>query len=114
MPNLNKVMLMGNLTRDPEIKYTPKGTAIAEFGLAVNRNYKDADGAWQEETEWFRVVVFGQQAERAADDEAPFSERTNTEDPRAVGLIKASACTETNRSAFTRRAFCTRWCNGMK
>ena len=39
MPNLNKVMLMGNLTRDPEIKYTPKGTAICQFGMAINRNF---------------------------------------------------------------------------
>ena len=49
MPNLNKVMLMGNLTRDPEIKYTPKGTAIAAFGLAVNRSYTLENGEKREE-----------------------------------------------------------------
>ena len=50
MANLNRVLLIGNLTRDPETKYTPHGTAIAEFGLAVNRVWKDAEGERQEET----------------------------------------------------------------
>src|SRR4030095_497517 len=49
MASYNKVMLIGNLTRDPEIKYTPKGTAIADIGLAVNRNYTTASGETREE-----------------------------------------------------------------
>lgn len=65
--SLNKAMIIGNLGRDPEMRYTPNGQAVTQFTVAVNRNYKDQDGAWQEETEWFRVVVFGQQAERAAE-----------------------------------------------
>ena len=44
MANLNKVMLMGNLTRDPEVRYTPKGTAVAELGLAINRVYSAENG----------------------------------------------------------------------
>ncbi|MBO7524341.1 MAG: single-stranded DNA-binding protein, partial [Verrucomicrobia bacterium] len=44
MPNFNKVLLMGNLTRDPELRYTPSGTPVATFGLAVNRTWKDANG----------------------------------------------------------------------
>ena len=65
MGSVNKVILVGNLGRDPEMRYTPNGQAVTQFTVAVNRNYKDQDGAWQEETEWFRVVVFGQQAEHA-------------------------------------------------
>ncbi len=65
--SLNKAMIIGNLGRDPEMRYTPNGQAVTQFTVAVNRNYNDQDGAWQEETEWFRVVVFGPQAERAAE-----------------------------------------------
>jgi single-strand DNA-binding protein len=63
MPNLNKVMLMGNLTRDPEVKYTPKGTAIAEFGLAVNRNYTTESGEKREEVTFLDIEAFGRVAE---------------------------------------------------
>ena len=63
MPNLNKVMLMGNLTRDPEIKYTPKGTAIAHFGLAVNRNYSTESGEKREEVTFIDVEAWGRTAE---------------------------------------------------
>ena len=65
--SLNKAMIIGNLGRDPEMRYTPSGQAVTQFTVAVNRNYKDQTGEWQEETEWFRVVVWGQQAERAAE-----------------------------------------------
>ncbi|MEA2538499.1 MAG: single-strand DNA-binding protein [Chloroflexota bacterium] len=64
---LNKAMIIGNLGRDPEMRYTPNGQAVTQFTVAVNRNYKNQTGEWQEETEWFRVVVWGQQAERAAE-----------------------------------------------
>lgn len=63
MPNLNKVMLMGNLTRDPEIKYTPKGTAIADIGLAVNRNYTTDSGEKREEVTFVDVTLWGRVAE---------------------------------------------------
>ena len=65
--SLNKCMIIGNLGRDPEMRYTPSGQAVTQFTVAVNRNYKDQQGERQEETEWFRVVVWGQQAERAAE-----------------------------------------------
>ncbi len=65
MPNLNKVMLMGNLTRDPEVKYTPKGTAVAEIGLAINRFYSSEQGERREETTFVDVELWGQQAELA-------------------------------------------------
>src|SRR5947207_6773712 len=63
MPNLNKVMLIGNLTRDPEIKYTPKGTAIADIGLAVNRNYTTESGEKREEVTFIDVTLWGRVAE---------------------------------------------------
>ena len=64
MPNLNKVMLMGNLTRDPEIKYTPKGTAIANFGIAVNRTFTTAEGGEKrEEVTFIDLEAFGRTAE---------------------------------------------------
>ena len=63
MPNYNKVILMGNLTRDPEVRYTSGGTAIAKLGLAVNRRWKNKEGQMQEETAFVDVDAFGKQAE---------------------------------------------------
>lgn len=63
MPNLNKVMLIGNVTRDPEIKYTPKGAAIADIGLAINRNYTTEAGEKREETTFCDVTLWGKVAE---------------------------------------------------
>jgi single-strand DNA-binding protein len=65
--SLNKAMIIGNLGRDPEMRYTPGGQAVTQFTVAVNRNYKGQNGEWQEETEWFRVVVWAAMAERAAE-----------------------------------------------
>ena len=65
MANLNKVMLIGNLTRDIELKYTPKGSAIAELGLAINRKYKTDSGEMKEETTFVDVTLWGRQAEIA-------------------------------------------------
>jgi len=65
--SLNTCMIIGNLGRDPEMRYTPSGQAVTQFTVAVNRNYKDSQGERQEETEWFRVVAWGQQAEFAAE-----------------------------------------------
>lgn len=63
---LNKVILVGNLTRDPELKALPTGSKVANFSLATNRVYKDANGAKKEEVEFHNVVVFGKQAENSA------------------------------------------------
>ena len=63
---LNKVLLYGNLTRDPEQRSLPNGTAVTNFSLATNRIYKDANGARQEQVEYHNIVVFGRQAETSA------------------------------------------------
>lgn len=65
MANLNKVLLIGNLTRDPELRYTPKGTAVADLGLAVNRRVSDGAGNWSDETTFVDVTVWGTTAENA-------------------------------------------------
>ncbi len=65
MANLNKVMLIGNLTRDPELRHTPKGTAVAEISLAINRVWKDEQGQKQEDTTYVDVTLWGRQAEVA-------------------------------------------------
>ncbi|HEX5465624.1 MAG TPA: single-stranded DNA-binding protein [Candidatus Limnocylindrales bacterium] len=65
--SLNKCMIIGNLGRDPEMRYTASGTAVTQFSVAVNRNTRDENGEWKKETEWFRVVLFRDQAERAAE-----------------------------------------------
>lgn len=66
MASFNKVILVGNLTRDPELRYTPKGTAIARIGLAVNRKYKDANGQLQEEVSFIDADAWSSQAETIA------------------------------------------------
>ena len=63
---LNKAFIFGNLTRDPEQKSLPNGTAVTNFSLATNRVYKDAAGAKQEQVEYHNIVVFGRQAETSA------------------------------------------------
>lgn len=60
---LNKAMIIGNLGRDPELRYTQSGTPVANFSIATNRKWKDNSGQLQEQTEWHRIVVFGRQAE---------------------------------------------------
>ncbi len=66
MPNYNKVILMGNLTRDPEVRYASSGNAIAKLGIAVNRYWRNKDGQQQEETTFVDVDAFGRQAETIA------------------------------------------------
>lgn len=63
MATLNKVMLIGNLTRDPELRYVPSGSAVATFTLAVNRVYKTQTGEKKEQTSFIRIVVWGRRAE---------------------------------------------------
>ena len=64
---LNKVMLIGNLGADPEIRYAASGTAIASLRLATNERRRNRDGEWEDVTEWHRVVLFGKQAEMCKD-----------------------------------------------
>ena len=66
MASLNKVFLLGNLTRDPERSYTPKGMALTKFGMAVNHVYTTEGGERREEANFFDIVVWGKQAEAAA------------------------------------------------
>lgn len=63
MANLNRILLIGNLTRDPELRVTPKGTSICQFGLAVNRTFKDGAGKSREETTFIDIEAWGRQGE---------------------------------------------------
>jgi len=65
--SLNKMMIIGNLGADPELRYTPSGKAVTNLRVAVNSNRKGPDGEWVEETLWLRVEVWDQAAERAAE-----------------------------------------------
>ncbi|NQU09797.1 single-stranded DNA-binding protein [bacterium] len=65
MASYNKVMLIGNLTRDPEVRYTPKGTAVGNIGLAVNRSWTTDTGEQREEVTFVDIEVWGRQAETA-------------------------------------------------
>src|SRR5258708_7013247 len=56
--SVNKVILIGNLGKDPEVKYTPQGTPVAKLTLATNERYKDKDGQWQDRTQWHNVVLW--------------------------------------------------------
>lgn len=63
---INKVILVGNLGQDPELKYTQSGIAVATLSVATNRSWRDKDDNWQDETEWHRVIVWAQAAERCS------------------------------------------------
>jgi len=65
--SVNKVILIGNLGKDPEVKYTPGGTAMAKFSLATNERYKDKNGEMQERTEWHNIVAWQRTAEIAGE-----------------------------------------------
>jgi single-strand DNA-binding protein len=65
--SVNKVILIGNLGKDPEVKYTPSGTAMAKFSLATNERYKDKSGEFQERTEWHNIVAWQRLAEIAGE-----------------------------------------------
>jgi len=67
MASLNKVMLIGNLGKDPEVRYTPGGTAVASFSLATSEKFKNKNGEFEEKTEWHNVVLWGRQAEIAGE-----------------------------------------------
>ena len=61
--SVNKVILVGNLGKDPEVKYTPSGTPVAKFSLATNERFKDKAGEWQDRTEWHNIVAWQRLAE---------------------------------------------------
>ena len=61
--SVNKVILIGNLGKDPEVKYTPSGVPVAKFSLATNERYKDKSGEWQDRTEWHNIVAWQRTAE---------------------------------------------------
>ncbi len=65
--SVNKVILIGNLGKDPEVKYTPQGTAVAKITLATNERFKDKAGQWQDRTEWHNVVLWQRLAEIAGE-----------------------------------------------
>ncbi len=64
--SFNQVILMGNLTRDPEVRQTPSGTSVTSFGLALNRSYKGSNGEWQEATDFIDIIAWGPLGERVA------------------------------------------------
>jgi single-strand DNA-binding protein len=66
MASVNKVILIGNLGRDPELRFTRDGQGVANFTLATNERWRDKEGQNQERTEWHRIVVWGKQAENCA------------------------------------------------
>jgi single-strand DNA-binding protein len=63
MPALNRVQLIGNLGKDPEVRYTPTGTKVCTFSMAVNRRWKGRDGSAKEATDWFNIEVWGKMGE---------------------------------------------------
>ncbi len=65
--SVNKVTLLGNLGKDPEVKYTPSGTPVAKLALATNERFKDKEGQWQDRTEWHNVVLWQRLAEIAGE-----------------------------------------------
>src|SRR3954449_6719610 len=67
MASFNRVILMGNLTRDPELRYIPSGTAVTDIGLAVNDRRKNANGEWVDETTFVDVTLWGRTAEVACE-----------------------------------------------
>ena len=65
--SLNKVILIGNLGQDPEARFTPQGTAVANLSVATNESWKDQSGEMQDRTEWHRIVMYGRMAETASE-----------------------------------------------
>lgn len=65
--SVNQVFISGNLTHDPELRYTPSGQAVTNFSIANNRRYRDQSGEWKEETNFVRIVAWGRQAETCSE-----------------------------------------------
>ncbi len=64
--SFNKITIIGNLGRDPELRYTPQGDAVCDFSVAVNDRKRDKNGEWQDQTTWFKVTFWRKQAENAS------------------------------------------------
>jgi single-strand DNA-binding protein len=64
--SFNKITVIGNLGRDPELRYTPQGDAVCDFSIAVNDRKRDKAGEWQDVTTWFKITLWGKQAENAS------------------------------------------------
>lgn len=64
MASVNKIIVIGNVGRDPELRYTANGKSMVQFSIATNHNFQNQSGEWQEQTEWFRVIAWNQLAER--------------------------------------------------
>lgn len=64
MASVNKIIVIGNVGRDPELRYTANGKSMVQFSLATNHNFQKPDGEWEKQTEWFRIVAWSQLAER--------------------------------------------------
>lgn len=64
MASVNKIIVIGNVGRDPELRYTANGKSMVQFSVATNHNFQNQNGEWQEQTEWFRVIAWNQLAER--------------------------------------------------
>jgi single-strand DNA-binding protein len=67
MASLNKVMLIGNLGKDPEVRYTTSGTAVAGFSIATSERFKNKNGEWEDRTEWHNITLWGRLAEIAGE-----------------------------------------------
>ena len=67
MASLNKVLLIGNMGKDPEVRYTASGTAVASFSLATSEKFKNKGGEWEERTEWHNIILWGRLAEIAGE-----------------------------------------------
>ena len=67
MASLNKVLLIGNTGKDPEVRYTTSGTAVASFSLATSERFKNKNGEWEERTEWHNIILWGRLAEIAGE-----------------------------------------------
>lgn len=64
--SFSKITIIGNLGRDPELRYTPQGTAVCDFSVAVNDRKRDKSGEWQDHTTWYKITFWGKQAENAS------------------------------------------------
>jgi single-strand DNA-binding protein len=64
LASVNKIIVIGNVGRDPELRYTANGKSMVQFSLATNHSYQRPDGEWEEQTEWFRIIAWNQLAER--------------------------------------------------
>ena len=104
MGSVNKVILVGNLGRDAELRYTPGGAAVSKFSLATTEVWTDKQGQRQERTEWHNIDLWGKQAENAADqaeevvDEAGPGPATTAEATHAIQPHPAEAASELSES----------------